>query len=128
MKIFNWFRKPDYIKCDNIVASFDVNKWTGLVGDSISFFDEILNQSIITIKLTKRNIHFILNPIKVDFFTNIKMYGLNKKERIYIYQKIEAQIVEQRTNSVIKFKKQLLDRIGLSEFEFLFLVRNCEDK
>ena len=87
------FRPLDKNKCDKIVSNLDLEQFSGLIGSEIYYNDKLLLIPIITIKLTKNNIYFQLHKDKSEFFTNIGIINLSKKERIYIYEQIELNVV-----------------------------------
>lgn len=121
------FRVLDKEKLDEILSKMDMNSWYGSPGEEVYYYDTILQLPILTIKLTNNNIKFYPSDIKKEFFNNIGFYNFNKKERVYLYSKIEEYMITIDKNKVRELKINLLYQLGLREEEFYFLVQNCRD-
>lgn len=130
-QLINWlkkiFRKPDLKKCDYILSALDLNRWYGMVGKTIYYPDAYTKMPIFTIDLTK-GIVFILDDSKKDYFNNIGLLNLNKKEKIYLYQKIESFMVSALNEQTKVARTALLAHLGITDENFTFLVTTSEYK
>lgn len=125
--IYSLFRKTNLSNVDEILTKLDYTGWYGSPGDTIYYYDPILNKDIIIIKLTKNNIRIYLSKDKKQFFDNIKFVKLNKKERIYFYEKVEDYMLNIEEQNNQQLKNKLLYQLGITEEQFRFLVVNCKD-
>lgn len=129
-KLISWFKdkftKPNLVKCEKILSNLNMDTFSGMIGKEISYLDKITKLPIINIVLTKNDIIFNLAD-KPEYFNNIGLIDLNKKERIYLYHKIEKYMVTQQKEYITAIKRAFLSRIGLNESEFAFLVTQCQE-
>jgi hypothetical protein len=128
-KIIKWFKdrfgKLNKEKCDKILSNLNLPLFYGKIGYEVYYPDTITSLPIISILLNKNNILFNLSPDKTSFFENIGLIDLNKLERIYLYNKIEESMMDEREKYIKTMKETILAKYAISEYEFAFLVKHC---
>lgn len=124
----NLFRKIDNIRCDKIISNLKLSLFYGTIGKEIVYPDSITKLPILTIRLTKNDVKFILDPNKKEYFNNIGLNDLKKEERIIIYTKIEEYMIGEREKYIEDIKNRLLKKYGFIEDEFCFLIKHCKEK
>ncbi len=120
------FEKANIVKCDKILTALNNEYWYGIVGKEIHYQDFYSKLPVFSIILSKNNIKFIISPDKKEFFTNIGLVKPNKKERIYIYSKIELFMLKLKEEQSVEAKTALLNILRISEQDFNFLVNSCK--
>lgn len=117
-----YFGSLDRLKCDNILNKLNMSLWYGTIGIEVYYPDELTKLPILTIRKKKINI----DPNKKYFLENIGWLSMSKKDLNYINYKIIETMMEEGDNYITTIKNQILNKYGLVEEEFVFLIKNCK--
>ena len=126
MKFIKKLFRFDKVKLDKIISNLNMDRFYGLIGDNVHYHDLNSKTPLISIKLDKK-IKIITNPERAEYIKNIGWFDMNEKEMAYFYNQVEAAMLAKSSKDIEENKRILLESIGLTEYQFYFLIKNCKD-
>ena len=118
---------PNKTTAEEILSKMELTYFYGSVGDEIYYYNPIIKQPILTIKVKSNSVKiYPTNRLKMEYINNIGILELSKKEKIRLYQLVEDWMLDNIKKEQEKAKQNLLKSLGLTENEFAFLVDECK--
>lgn len=128
-KIKEWFKKPSNLTAEEVLSKMEMSLFYGAVGQELYYYNPVIKQPILTLRVKRSDVRIMpTNDMKKEYINNIGILNLSKAERIRLYQLVEDWMIENIKKEEIEIKKRLLNSLGLTEQEFVFLIQNCKDK